>query len=478
MDNKKNGSGINRRNFLAGTATLAASSPLIASAASSSRQSTSTARDANHDYDVIVVGGGFAGATAARELGLQGYKTLILEARSRLGGRCYTSKFAGQDIEYGGAWVHWLQPHVWAEMRRYGLGVVEDPFTGLELTKIMTNDGMVKEIPPDQFLSNSRTAFEKFGHDVWEMFPRPYDPLHNPKVRELDKLSVLDRIKTLDITPDQRVQLNSFMALYGGDTTDKFGLAGMLKIYALGAWNYDAFADAETHYRIETGTMGLITKMVEDSGAELRLATPIYRIEQDDSGIKVITEDDEVISAAAVVLTVPINTYKNLEFAPALPKEKQAFVKEGQLSKGAKLYVHIKQNLGRVFAFCDEEQPFNWVQTHDYGDDIGTILSITVARSSVIDLNDDDAVAQATRRLFPGVDVLGSAAWDWNTDPYALGAWPAYSVGQQSRIHDMQKPEGRLFFGGAFTANGWHEFIDGAVESGLRTGQEVKSFLG
>ena len=288
---------------------------------------------------------------------------------------------------------------------------------------------------------------------------------------------VLDRIKTLDLTPDQRIQLNSFLALYGDDTTDKFGLPGMLKIYALGGWNYDSFADAETHYRIETGTLGLINRMVEDSGAKVRLGTPVYRIEQDKKHIKVITEDDEEIIAAAAILTIPLNTYRNLEFMPALSPEKQVFVKEGQLSKGAKLYVHLKQNLGRVFAFCDEQQPLNWVQTHDYGDDIGTILSITVARSSTIDLNDDDAVARATMKLFPGVDVLGSAAWDWNADPYSMGAWPAYGIGQQSRIADLQRTQGRLFFGGAITANGWHEFIDGAVESGLRTAREVHSFL-
>ena len=47
------------------------------------------------------------------------------------------------------------------------------------------------------------------------------------------------------------------------------GLPGMLKIYAAGGWNYDAFADAETHYRIESGTLGLVTKLVEDSGCEL-----------------------------------------------------------------------------------------------------------------------------------------------------------------------------------------------------------------
>ena len=445
-------------------------------AASQSGGSTGPAKSAAN-YDVIVVGGGFAGIVAARELGKAGNKVLLLEARNRIGGRTYTSTFADRSIEFGGAWVHWLQPHVWAEMKRYGLGVVEDPFTGLESTKIMYNDGSVNDVDPAIFLNGIRDAFEKFNHDVWEIFPQPYDPLHNPKVMALDKQSCWDRIKTLDLSADQRVQINSFMALYGGNTTDKFGLPGMLKLYACGGWNYDAFSDAESHYRIESGTAGLLQKMLDDSGADVRLGTPIYRVEQNDSGAQVYTEDDEIIPARAIVLTIPLNTYRNLEFEPGLSAVKKKFVSDGQLSQGAKLYVHIKQNLGRVFAFCDQEQPFNWVQTHDYGDELGTILSITVARASTIDLNDDAAIENAIRQLFPHAEVISSAAWDWSIDPYSLGAWPAYRVGQMSQVHEFRKPEQRLFFAGGFTADGWHEHIDGAVESGLRVGREVQKYL-
>ena len=44
-------------------------------------------------YDVVVIGGGFAGATAARDLTEQGNRVLLLEARDRLGGRTWSSKF-------------------------------------------------------------------------------------------------------------------------------------------------------------------------------------------------------------------------------------------------------------------------------------------------------------------------------------------------------------------------------------------------
>jgi monoamine oxidase len=74
-------------------------------------------------HDVIVVGGGFAGVTAAREASLRGRSVLLLEARDRLGGRTLTADWHGYPIEYGGAWVHWHQPHTWSEITRAGLGV-------------------------------------------------------------------------------------------------------------------------------------------------------------------------------------------------------------------------------------------------------------------------------------------------------------------------------------------------------------------
>lgn len=67
-----------------------------------------------------------AGVTAARELSAAGRRTLLLEARDRIGGRTRTEDFAGHPIELGGAWVHWSQPHLWAEITRYGLSIEAD----------------------------------------------------------------------------------------------------------------------------------------------------------------------------------------------------------------------------------------------------------------------------------------------------------------------------------------------------------------
>lgn len=61
----------------------------------------------DNTYDVIVIGAGFAGLVAARELAAKGLKVLIIEARDRIGGRTWTARAFGEDFEMGGTWVHW-----------------------------------------------------------------------------------------------------------------------------------------------------------------------------------------------------------------------------------------------------------------------------------------------------------------------------------------------------------------------------------
>ena len=73
--------------------------------------------------DVVVIGGGFAGLTAVEESRHAGLDVLLLEARERIGGRTMTTAMSGHTVELGGACVHWHQPHVWAELTRYGIGV-------------------------------------------------------------------------------------------------------------------------------------------------------------------------------------------------------------------------------------------------------------------------------------------------------------------------------------------------------------------
>lgn len=142
---------LSRRSFVGvGTAVVGAGVGLLAGAASGTEsKSTKKRSGVQTDYDVIVVGGGFSGVTAARDCQKNGLRTLVLEAKSRLGGRTFDTQFRGHHIELGGTWVHWTQPAVWSEIMRYGLEVEETPgatpdqmiiVSGKERSTFATND--------------------------------------------------------------------------------------------------------------------------------------------------------------------------------------------------------------------------------------------------------------------------------------------------------------------------------------------------
>lgn len=67
---------------------------------------TQSSTSVSADYDVVVIGAGFAGLVAARDLSQNSrHKVLIVEGRDRIGGRTWTAQAFGEDFEMGGTWV-------------------------------------------------------------------------------------------------------------------------------------------------------------------------------------------------------------------------------------------------------------------------------------------------------------------------------------------------------------------------------------
>ncbi|MBL8155136.1 MAG: FAD-dependent oxidoreductase [Anaerolineae bacterium] len=55
----------------------------------------------------VVIGAGFAGLTAARDVYNAGEQVVVLEARDRIGGRVHTERrFAGFPVEFGAEFIH------------------------------------------------------------------------------------------------------------------------------------------------------------------------------------------------------------------------------------------------------------------------------------------------------------------------------------------------------------------------------------
>lgn len=86
----------------------------------------SSTKDIKPNYDVIVIGAGFAGLMAARQLSRHhNLNVLIVEGRDRIGGRTWTAKALGEEFEMGGTWVCMLpSPLLPIRERKKGAGDV------------------------------------------------------------------------------------------------------------------------------------------------------------------------------------------------------------------------------------------------------------------------------------------------------------------------------------------------------------------
>src|SRR6201999_3091174 len=84
-----------------------------------------TANMADNIYDVVVIGAGMAGLTAARALAEGGLKVLVVEAQDRIGGRIWTRRVGDETIELGAEFIHVRPPELWALIEEAGLETYE-----------------------------------------------------------------------------------------------------------------------------------------------------------------------------------------------------------------------------------------------------------------------------------------------------------------------------------------------------------------
>ncbi len=433
-----------------------------------------------NNYDVIVVGAGFAGVTASRELSNKGYKTLTLEARDRIGGRTWFDKRLGKEIEMGGTYIHWNQPHMWAEITRYGIEVKESP--SAEHAYLAAGDKVIEDT--QEFMTQKlMEGMEIFLADAAanRYFDRPFDPYHDESLKAVDEYSVADRLEEVQhaITPEMNGLLNSLWSGYTSTAhLDEPGLAHAYRWAALTGHDMQEFQATFEQYSMKTGTKSLIERMMADSKSELKLSTPVDSVVKTMEGYKVTTREGEVFNSNAVVIAVPVNVLNDIKFTPELSKEKRAFSKEKQASQGIKVWAKVRGLKGPSTFKATAEHPVNLAHTefiNEAGDE-GIIMGF--GSDSTLDMNNPKEVEKALRIWIPDLEVIESAGHNWVEDEFAKGTWGVIKKEQLTKYgQEVKRPEGGIFLAGSDFANGWAGYMDGAIETGLTTSRAVDKFL-
>lgn len=484
----KTGTNHGRRSFMrhagASAGAVAVGGAFATAAEAKAGEPRRSARTKGVDYDVIVLGGGFAGITAARDSSKNGYKTLVLEARDRLGGRTWTSEFAGHKVEMGGTWVHWTQPFVWSELQRYKLEVVETPDhvdRSAPQDVIVLVDGKREYLDTPEKLGAVFGAFYKYFGDAEAFWERPYDLAHQWKqVLKGDKLTSGEVLQKMDLTPTQRVALEAYMAGLTHSQLDQSSHIETSRWWSLPGNTMSGMSDAGGRYRFKDGTVSLLNKMVEDGKFEIRLSTVVKSVEDRGGHVVVTTANGQRFTAGAVIVGLPMNVVGNVQFTPALDAKVVEAGRERHAGSGIKLLTKIKGHLSkpRVVALASPTHPLSLTTTYTAGPD-HTVLVTFSPNPKLIDYSDKAAVQKALRDFFPEVVVEEVHHQAWTEDPYAMGTWANYKPGWFEKYYEhFQKDRGRVFFGQGDHGEGWRGFIDGAISAGGSAALRVKAKLG
>ncbi len=432
-----------------------------------------------HDsYDVIVIGTGFAGLTAARELKLKGYRVLILEARDRIGGRTFTEDFGGRPTDLGGTWVHWCQPYVWAEIGRYGVEVEETPGRTDDLI-YLDWDGRRHQAKQSELLSAAFPEVQRLLSDARDIMPRPAEPLVDTGWMSEDRLSVAQKFDSSNLSPEAKLAASSVFSLMAGSATTNMAWIEIIRLFALTGYDLGNLFDALARYNVKGGMRTLYSALAADCGADIQLNCPVSEVQTSSSGVKVMTVAGKTHSAAAAISTLPLNILKDVKFTPDLPPEKLRVSIETHAGRSNKMHVLLEGSYRPITGWAPTggASPINelkWEGEHD-----GRTLFLAFgSKDNDIDMTDKSAVQAAIRQFLPDAIVSEIKAHNWNSDPYSKGAWCFPRPGQiSSALQPLQAPHGRIHFASGDWASGWRSAIDGAIEQGITASRDLHRAL-
>lgn len=416
-------------------------------------------------YDTIVIGGGFSGLKAARDLTRAGQNVLLLEGGDRLGGRAYSrkSKTAPHvQVEIGGAYLHrGHHPHLAAELDRYDIPTTSAPnFTCFR-----------HQLGPDAL----NRAFPVPGGEAVALEAAVYTMLRDAHRIDLEKGLENQGLDDLDVPLNQYVEAlclppvsRQFLLAWAWNMTGQLAneCSALWVLQLVAAHHYSLLGVVLSLDEVFANGSGDLVNAMRQEVAELRLGMVVTEIDQSSDLAKVHVHSGEIFETHSVVLATPMNTWRRVSFTPSLPESRRSVIEEGHGGHGLKLLIHVRGADSGIQCVGDGVFP----TLYDYcevSDEERILFAFT--DSSSIDATDHRAVEAAVHHYLPEVEVLGVDYHDWLADPLFEGPWVSPRVGQFTRVHkELGEPFGRVHFVGSDVSLGFPGYIEGALETAER----------
>lgn len=465
---------LSRREFvrIAGATSAVISTPALLSGCSDDGDSGATV-----NYGVIVIGAGAAGLVIGNALTTAGVNNVVLEARSRVGGRVYAPELAGVPVDVGGMWISGPEGNPAAcVINNEGLGWQAAEPIGLTTRgydAVLARSLTLAELLPAALAQDD---FDTQYADIASSLP--------PGSSLGDAVSAYLAGSTL--TGDARryaeFGLNTGIEI---DTAESASLVSLIGNPSSALGGGEHFPD---------GTYaGLIDALKR--GVDVRLDTAVSDVSYDEAGVSVTTSQG-TFRGTHVVVTVPLGVLKagGMSFSPPLPPAKQSAIDRlamGQLEKVVLRYDTAfwpEPGLGNFLYLSKERGEFPLIADYsafasgaptivgfycgDYGRSIGGETDAAIVHRLVDIMGEIAGV--------PGVAPTASYVTRWKSDPYAGGSYSYLPIGATpDDFTTLAEPVGeRLLFAGEATSLAANGFVHGAVLSGIREAERLLGRVG
>jgi putrescine oxidase len=447
------------------------------------------------DRDVVVIGAGACGLTAATALRNRGTRVLVLEARDRVGGRLWTDSGTGALLELGGQWVSPDQTALKETVTELGLELFPRYREGDSV--YIGRDGTRRRFTGDIFPTSASTEAEIERLiallDGLAAEIDPDEPWRHPRAAELDRITW--RAFLEQQSDDQEARDN--VALYVAEAmitkpAHAFSaLQALLMAASAGSFSHLVDADFILDARVVGGLQQVPLRLAEALGDDVRLGSPVRRIEWSEDGVVVHADGDLTVRAAQAIVAVPPNLYDRISYSPALPARRQ--VLHQHLSLGLVIKVHAvyptpfwREDGLSGTAFSPYRVVHEAYDNSNHGDPRGILVGF------VSDERADALLAMpADERRAAVLDALagyyGEAARapeiyfesDWASEEWTRGAYAAsFDMGGLHRFGaDARRPVGPLHFASSDLAGHGYQHVDGAIRMGRRVADEVLAVL-
>lgn len=441
------------------------------------------------DVDVVIVGAGLAGLTAANRLLKDGWSVRVLEARDRVGGRVYDVQSSfGMRFPLGAAWFGPDETALPALMAEAGLSAAmqyEDGATIVRLRgrqRVWPNEKERRlaflPLPRDELPADLIAAIDRLGDLSAEISPA--EPHAHPSAAEWDRITVEDWCRAQGLAEESTDYLRMFLKTEIWTDIDKTSFLFYLFLYK------SLISNLVDDRRVAPGPQAMAKVLASRLGDRVVLEAPVRALRQDADHVMAVTAAGDVSSRVAIV-TVPPRLNTTIDYVPALPAARAALFRNMRAMELIKVFVVYARKFWRddglsAFTLTDEGPLATTSDVSPEDMPYGVLIGLIMAEQARLwsGRSQEERKEAVVRQLveFFGPDAAAPLEYvehDWVADPYAEGCYTSVLPCGVLEANGaaLYAPHRRIHWAGAEVAPAWIGSMEGAILSGQKVAADV-----